>query len=494
MSYSTNSLIAAGKLTLLIIMAALIACHFPPVAHAEHRVALLIDNTQHQEAELQLPKPDLNRLSAALEVYGIRSVVKHDIGNEKELRQTIESFADHTPTASTAIVYFAGVVTPGKHNGKDALVLAGTQTDRNRGYPLGNLLKTLHARGGSRLNIAIINSPSAPSLKHEPSAECLMAYANHGELVRSLRSGDEMLASIRDAATFHESAISHRVRVVGRGNEPISPPDRFVLGKNVGDEWVDQRGAVFVWCRPGRYVKGSPRNEPGRYSDEAQKEVVIENGFWISKFEMTLSENLRGRSHRTIAEHKNHPVTMINHDDIRRMTNATMTEEAQKNAGLPQDWQYSLPTEEQWEYAARAGTRGMYYFGDDLSQLPEHANFADRAYYDTGSIYALRADRTLDDGADCLARVGAYEPNPWGLHDIHGNVAEWCIDGAVRGGSWTSTPDQCRLAFRHRFSSREEQNFIGYRLVIQKTPPPIPKAKKKRRQQHCYPRAIPKLR
>jgi len=54
---------------------------------------------------------------------------------------------------------------------------------------------------------------------------------------------------------------------------------------------------------------------------------------------------------------------------------------------------------------------------------------------------------------------------------MHGNVAEWCINLAIRGGSWTSTPPNCRSAYRDSFSSRNEQNFIGYRLVIQRAFP-----------------------
>jgi formylglycine-generating enzyme required for sulfatase activity len=218
-------------------------------------------------------------------------------------------------------------------------------------------------------------------------------------------------------------------------------------------------------------VAGSPKNEPARYPDETPREATITDGFWLSKYELTLSQRVARRGPgRTIARHKLDPMTMINHDDAKRMTR-TFSESERKVGRLSNDWQYSLPTEEQWEYAARAGTSTRFYFGNDIKTLPLHANFADKTFYDTGDIYSNAAHRTLDDGAAKLTHVGSYATNPWGLHDMYGNVAEWCINYAVRGGGWPSVAQNCRSAYRDSYSSRNEQNFIGYRLVIQKTPP-----------------------
>jgi formylglycine-generating enzyme required for sulfatase activity len=159
------------------------------------------------------------------------------------------------------------------------------------------------------------------------------------------------------------------------------------------------------------------------------------------------------------------------------MISRTLTEDERKAGRLPEDWQYDLPSEEQWEYATRAGTSTRFYFGDDLNQLPQHGNFADKIFYDTKDTFSNHAHRTLDDGFAKLAPVGSFKPNPWGLHDVYGNIYEWCRDNGARGGSWITIPENCRSAYRDHYSSRDNQIYLGYRIVIQPNVPD-PKSKK----------------
>jgi formylglycine-generating enzyme required for sulfatase activity len=362
--------------------------------------------------------------------------------DESQLKVAIENFASKTPTKSTALVYFSGQVLPGSYKGKSGVCLLGINSKRGRGYSLALILQDLFSKGGSAKNLIVIDCPTVPKEKIDVPGDCSVSFGGVERVLKQL-SGEPSFAA--------------------------SPPDQFSRGRKAGDEWVNSLGIVFCWCPPGTYTAGSPESETGRYPDETQRKVTIADGFWLSKYELTLGQRVakRGPGRGTLARHKLDPVTMINHDDARAMTH-TFSASEQKAGRLPGDWQYTLPTDDQWEYAARAGTATRFYFGDDTSHLPKHANFADKTYYDSGDIYSNAAHRTLSDGTAKLNLVGSYAANPWGFHDMHGNVAEWCINLAIRGGSWASVPQSCRSAYRDSFSSRNEQNFIGYRLVIQR--------------------------
>ena len=416
------------KLTALLSLGLLL---LPGPAGAEYRVALLIGD----EVATGRTAGELSKLDFRCE--------RSPLLTEKELRRKFESWTSHTPTNSTALVYFAGEAKRDKYNGKPVVCLMGSN---DRPVAVAQLFEFLTDRGGSTRNIVVVDGS-----------------ADQPEFGAPLPSGCSLL--------YGKNSIPQLPGVSGRGSIAISPPGKFVPGKQAGDEWVNSRGMVFCWCPPGKFTAGSPEATPGRFADEAQREVDIEQGFWIGKYELTDSQSLRNRDRRSIATQKNHPVNMLHWDDGSRMFTRTLTEGQRKLGYLPAGWQYHLPGEQQWEYAARAGTTTRFYFGDDLDALPEHANFADKSYYDSGDIYSNAAHRRLDDGFVKLAPVGAFKPNPWGLHDIYGNVTEWCRDLGARGGSWASVAENCRSAYRDRYSSRNQQDYLGYRVVIQPNVP-----------------------
>ena len=416
-------------------------------AVAEHRVALLISNTKYKGQDEQPSK--LDKVKQAFESRGFQCRVVENLTNEYGFRDAIEDFASRAPTRSAAAIYFQGRMSDGP------TLLA---TDSRGKYSLEKVVTVLSTRGGSGQILLLLDVQG--EVKFDKLSDSVqLAHGDTDSLLTKLANNDGL---------------------TGKPSTAISPPDQFVLGKKAGDEWVNSMGLVFCWCPPGKYIAGSPEGAPGRYADEEQREVTIEHGFWLSKYELAFGQPVSKRraSLKSIARHKLDPMTMINHDDAKAMTRSFTQGECQAGR-LSSDWQYTLPTEEQWEYAARAGTSTRYYFGDDMKVLPRHANFADKTYYDSRDIYSNSAHRTLDDGAFKLAHIGSYQPNPWGFHDMYGNVAEWCINHAIRGGSWASVPENCRSAYRDSFSSRNEQNFIGYRIVIQKNAPVVKKTNNK---------------
>lgn len=423
-------------------------------ANAEYRVALLIGNDGKGFASV----------AAGLEKYGFQCETSGDASG-KELSKRIDAFASRTPTNATALVYFAGPVKPAEQ--AENLMLGSVS--------LSEIFSLLTTRGGSRWNIVLANSQETPPLGANLPAGCLFAYTDLGALTLGSTSAADLLAIIRPAGKFLKSTLPPTATISGGGSVAISPPDKFVPGRKVGDEWVNRRGMVFSWIPPGKFIAGSPKGTPGRYPDEEQREVIIKDGFWIGKYELTENQNVRSKNKASISERKLDPLNSLHWDDGSKMLRVDLTEEERKAGVLPEDWQYHLPSADQWEYAARAGTTTCFYFGEDINLLPRHANFADKSYYDSKDIFSNYAHRTLSDGFVKLAPVGSLAPNPWGLHDVYGNVAEWCRDHAVRGGSWVSVAENCRSGYRDSYGAREQQPFIGYRVVIQ---PNLPEEQK----------------
>ena len=227
--------------------------------------------------------------------------------------------------------------------------------------------------------------------------------------------------------------------------------------------WADlELGGVaqrLRWIPPGRFLMGSPESEAGRYSDEGpQHPVTIERGFWLADTPVTqaLWQAVMGEnpSHFKGLER---PVERVSWQDAQRFFSQA------KVAGL------GLPTEAQWEYACRAGTPTATWQGDDPAVRTEIAWFDENSKGETQPVKTKPA-------------------NPLGLHDMLGNVWEWCADPwresyastaresaasgrVVRGGAWLHGAGFVRAAFRDWNEPASRSADLGFRLALQAAEP-----------------------
>jgi formylglycine-generating enzyme required for sulfatase activity len=258
------------------------------------------------------------------------------------------------------------------------------------------------------------------------------------------------------------------------------------LGAKAGAE-TTVGGIRLCWCPPGRFMMGSPPNEPERRPGEDQVEVTLTKGFGMAKYETTQRDwkramgKLPGPLTAELPEGDDFPVGNVNFAEAEAFCQK-LTELAHQSGQLPKDWEFRLPTEAQWEYACRAGTTTATAFGDKLSST--QANFKGKPY--NGAEPGPSLNRA--------AKVGSYPANAWGLHDMHGNTFEWCRDwyhrklpGGIdpdlhdamdtatksehgdssrsrRGGCWADDGWPCRSAFRLRFEPHRRYDHIGFRV------------------------------
>lgn len=262
----------------------------------------------------------------------------------------------------------------------------------------------------------------------------------------------------------------------------------------------------------GKFMMGSPEGESGRNPDEGPLHEVAISAFWMGKHEITwdefelfvypemskeTTERLASAAIDGITQPTPPFVDMSFGMGKKGYPAVNMTQYAALAyckwlTALTGDF-YRLPTEAEWEYASRAGSSTAYSFGDDPAILDEHAWYFENS-----------------DGA--YQKVGTKKANPWGLHDMHGNVAEWTLDEyqaaypvvsgqshkdpwvkpsklyphAVRGGSWDDDPEDLRSAARRashpNWKQRDPQipksnwwmtdaSFLGFRIVRPLSPP-----------------------
>ncbi len=259
-----------------------------------------------------------------------------------------------------------------------------------------------------------------------------------------------------------EGAIEIPLRIPLQG-EDSRRQFSFLIGGHFVPLWSseirDNVGIEFVLIPAGDFLMGS--NDADADKDEQPiHKVIISRPFYLGKYEVT-----QAQWQAVIGENPSHfkgekqPVEQVSWDDVQKFVRRLNDKEGREV--------YRLPTEAEWEYAARAGSTTAFSFGDDHSQLGEYAWYSENSGNDTHP-------------------VGTRKANAWGLHDMHGNVWEWVQDwygryeaetvtdpvGPVsgsyrgaRGGGWYDDAGYCRSAYRSHAAPVNRGHDLGFRLL-----------------------------
>ena len=230
------------------------------------------------------------------------------------------------------------------------------------------------------------------------------------------------------------------------------------------EPYTNSLGMKFVWIPPGSFLMGSQKEELNRQDNETQHKVTLTKGFYMGIHLVTQEEwqAVMGNNPSKFKDEKNLPVELVSWDSCQEFIKK-LRDKYKKS--------YRLPSEAEWEYACRAGTKTPFSFGETIS--------TDQANFHGAFIKGVFRAKTTP--------VGSFPANAWGLHDMHGNVWQWCEDRygdypqkdvvdpqgpekgesrVVRGGSWDYFFSHCRSAHRNRDGPGHRTNDLGFRLCI----------------------------
>jgi formylglycine-generating enzyme required for sulfatase activity len=489
------------------------------------KVALVIGNEDYQKGRLNNPTNDAKDIATALEQVGFE-VIKVENASLKQMETTIKMFGQYLREGNVGVFYFAGHGM--QYQGKNYLFPIGsmdskttledlvnikdvldTMTKANnkkndvnivfldacRDNPFrGGFLKKYRNIGDNQIGLAMmpVSSGSLIAYSTKPNTQASDGVGRNSPYVKHLKqellSGrkiEYMLTRVR-VAVLEETDGRQAPGYYSELNRPfcfvepcsIKPPDDDDSEsendkpppppKNVfSDSFLkdDGEGPQMVWIPSGTFKMGDIQK--AGFSNELPIHEIFMNRFAIGRSEVTFAEYDRfvedtGREKPDDEDwgRGNIPVINVSWHDA-----TAYAEWLSQQTGET----YRLPTESEWEYAARAGTKTQYWWGNKIGQK--------RAICDgCGS--------DLDDKQTAL--VNSFPANPFGLHDTVGNVWEWtcseykdqytgeeqaCNNNkdndsyAIRGGSWFTIPKGVRSAYRFKRHPSERYNEIGFRLV-----------------------------
>ena len=232
--------------------------------------------------------------------------------------------------------------------------------------------------------------------------ECAPSFVRRDDVAAARGSGTGGGAYAVDNSFAGQTGWARSEALPVRRSAPSRAPDPPPVVKS---SWTNTLGAEFVWIPAGKFIMGSPADEAGREPDEVQHSVTISTGYWMGKHEVTQREWVAVMGANPSAPDLPYngcvpecPVDRVSWDEVQVFIRNLNSRESGRG------YVYRLPTEAEWEYAARAGTSGARY--GEFDAIAWHSS-------NSGSH---------------AHPVGGKHPNAWGLHDMHGNVSEWTAD------------------------------------------------------------------
>lgn len=301
-----------------------------------------------------------------------------------------------------------------------------------------------------------------------------------GDLRRLISGIEQALDSVTSNLSPKQSETNGRVRASSTDEPSVDPNQSIEVPGWASTAAEDQYGrwAAFElggqlhrmrWIEPGEFLMGSPEDEPERWDDEDLHAVCLAAGFWLGEVAVSqaLWRQVTGENPGRFRG-ENLPVESVSYNDIHEIFLPAL------NSQSPL-LQACLPTEAQWEYACRAGTRTPFSFGHLLGAEMANSNGTMPYNNQQPSVYRKST-----------VPVDEFQPNGWGLYQMHGNVWEWCADGprdfvadekvidprgpdaggrVLRGGAWYYDGRHLRSANRIARSPGYRSHDIGFRLA-----------------------------
>lgn len=500
----------------------------------EQRVALLIGNSSYSSSPLRNPVNDVESMSSALKAMGF-DVIKVENASQREMDEAISGFGGKLRNGGVGLFYYAGHGM--QVGGENYLIPVDAEIDvegdiKYRAVNVGTVLSKMEA-AGNRLNIVFLdacrNNPFSRSwrsstkglAKVDAPTGTYIAYATAPGSVASDGTGSNGIfteALIRAMSvkglTIENVMKQVRVEVAGQtdrkqipwtssslmgdfyfnlpdsGSEgyqaPVYNNDQYAMAKRPKAEstpgkYIDPAAGIeFVLIKGGCYMMGSADNS---YGDQKPVHEVCVDDFYMSKYEVTNAQFRKYDSEHNSRDYNGHslngdnqPAVYVSWDDAKGFINWLNSSS---------DGKYRLPTEAEWEYAARGGTTTASFWGDDPDDACGYANVADKTSKKTWPHWKMR---NCDDGYSVTSPVGSFKANSFGLYDIIGNVYEWVEDTysnsayskhqrsnplykgsgdrrVIRGGSWYYQLFNVGSAYRSNELPDYGGKYIGFRLL-----------------------------